>query len=519
MGKTKTKEEATEGQAVDFARRLGVEREKTAFGTPTKAITEILQEIKKYIDSGAHKKDPMFKQEWMGLHYELTQLYNKANSDLVVATKTGNMVQIGKQQEFLELLVPCMDGISKAAGIEANPSAINIAEERPPQLSQLIASPRVFTGKVGGALEVTLPDQFQQGLAEADQEEARLKLQNWYNAYEYGGNTAKAGKEFYNFLKSHVGANQLNAMICGTATGATCANIKKLFESGNISELLDGEYPISETLRATLESASRTTRYIISNVNISSEFGFKLGDITTLGVRVGGEYQTALTRKRPSTGPVTEDVEHLFGGEIGPFMALQLGTATELKGTAGVGYGQLEGGVFFPAELKLSSQLGTTEGTALVFDVYGRGKFGLNLEDFRQMQAGADAYLILFQVGERQFGIFTSADIMNVKGKTGEFNFEVTNMQLNLGPQVQTKVNGWLVAFQAGPTFVFPIAGPEGQTSYGLNVGTMFQKGDFKGGITLESPNLFNPGESPISFTGNLMLGFTFGPEAEKVKK
>ncbi|MEM4272020.1 MAG: hypothetical protein QXH30_00340 [Candidatus Bilamarchaeaceae archaeon] len=513
MEQRTTTQGKTVENAADFTRRLSEERGKTAFGTPTRAITSILNEIERYINSGACKKDPSFRQKWTALYYELTQLYNKANSDLVVATNAGNETQIAMQHGFIDLIARCIDGVSKAAGIEANPSAVSTAEERPPQLGQLIAVPRVFTGMAGGALEVTLPDQFQGGIAEPDQEEARRLLQNWFNAKEYGGNVAEAGEKFYNFLKKHVGPKQLDTMLCGTETGATCTKIKQLFQKGDLDALLDGEYPISETLRRTLESASRTTRYIISNVNVFIESGFKLGEITELGAYVRGGYQTALTRTRLSGGPVTEEIAHLFEGEMGPFLQLQLGAATYLKGSAGAGYGQLEGGVFFPAELRLKSQLGTTEGTALVFDIYGRGKFGLNPEEFRQMQAGTDAYLILFQIGERQFGIFTSADVMNIRGKSGEFTFNVTNVQLNVGPQFQTSINGWLVAFQTGPVFVVPIEGPEGQTTYGLNLGTMFQKGDFRGGIMLESPNLFNPGEAPRTFTGNLMLGFTFpGP-------
>ena len=393
------------------------------------------------------------------------------------------------------------------------------AREQPPQLGQLPGSPRAFTGKTGEEFRTSLPDQFRQGIPPELQEEARLKLQDLLEK-----KTAKAGKAFYDFLVAHVGPHQLDTMLCGTVTGDGCTQIKKLFQTGKIDALLNGDYPISETLRTTLQNAKTRTRTVVANVTVTADETFKLPNIDNfrLGVHLGGEYQTVVTRTRAGTGPATEEYENLFGGELGPFAELDLGPASKARLGGGVGYGQLEGGLFFPVELKVSSSLGTTEGTALFFDVYGKAKIALDPKDFTQLQGGADAYLILFQLGGNQIGIFTSADVMNVKGKSQELTFNITNLQLDLGPQYQVEVNGVLVAGKMGPVFVFPIQGAGEETTYGLHLGTMFQKNiengkyEFTGGIDISSGNFFSSRvvtgkqDDLPAFTGTLNLGLKF---------
>ncbi len=286
-------------------------------------------------------------------------------------------------------------------------------------------------------------------------------LTGYYNNMTGPGSMAsEGGTNLWNHLVNFYGdEDTARHVVCGSGTsGGACTNLVNDLKNGNVQELLEGEYPISEALRQADETSTSHYSNARFAMGIDALWWLYANNKLRLGIKGGvnvWQMENHITGSGTIIAPDGTETSHnindvekdiLVGGKALAVFELDLSKDVTVGLNAG---GSYDVRPILPdrkqiatadVEIKLLGTGNITDETSLGnYVITISGSFG---KDYRKYLGKAEGTLTLFQVGKSGhfIGIYGLANALRETGKGGMFEVTYNAAQLALGPQVDLNI-------------------------------------------------------------------------------
>ena len=271
-----------------------------------------------------------------------------------------------------------------------------------------------------------------------------------------GSLASEGGTDLWNHLVDFYGdVDTARHVVCGSGTsGSACTNLVNDLKNGNVQELLEGSYPISEALRQADETSTNHYTNARFAMGIDALWWLYANNRLRLGIKGGvnlWQMENHITGSGTIIAPDGTETSHnindvekdiLVGGKALAVFELDLSKDVTLGLGAGGSYDvrpiipDREQIGTVDVEIKLLGTGNITDETSLGnYVVTISGSFG---KDYQKYLGKAEGTLTLFQVGKSGHfvGIYGLANALRETGKGGMFEVTYNAAQLALGPQV-----------------------------------------------------------------------------------